>query len=303
MDTPSPRDPRFSPRSQASALPRLEAMQRPSPPTEEEDVWHYDPIDPNKISPMKLKEFNAKVKSLPFYVTFEEAWDNHGLVEFFFTTSEKKEEIHQLFRKARFPLAPHGVNQPPSPPSSPPPKWYVNSISRFPLAPRPAGRGTIVPRSAKTEFRPTDVSAKVQAIRPITQYDPGTLSRGRPSKQPRQAAHDQGARAGKQSRGRATRSAYHGRCTRPTGKIDPRPAENPSAKLKPLDQAGRPLNIRPRPFRPRPKTRLSGRPSRRPSERRGRPEAVFEAQSAQFKPKAGAALARLGLAAYILRAL
>ncbi|CAA7015013.1 unnamed protein product [Microthlaspi erraticum] len=117
MDTPSPRDPRFSPRSQASTLPRLEAMQRPSPPTEEEDTWQYDPIDPNKISPMKLKEFNAKVKSLPFYVTFEEAWDKHGLVEFFFTTSENKEEIHQLFRKARFPLAPHAVNQPPSPPS------------------------------------------------------------------------------------------------------------------------------------------------------------------------------------------
>ncbi|CAA7020274.1 unnamed protein product [Microthlaspi erraticum] len=102
MDTPSPRDPRFSPRSQASTLPRLEAMQRPSPPTEEEDTWQYDPIDPNKISPMKLKEFNAKVKSLPFYVTFEEAWDKHGLVEFFFTTSENKEEIHQLFQKARF---------------------------------------------------------------------------------------------------------------------------------------------------------------------------------------------------------
>ncbi|CAA7048682.1 unnamed protein product [Microthlaspi erraticum] len=74
---------------------------------------------------MKLKEFNAKVKSLPFYVTFEEAWDKHGLVEFFFTTSENKEEIHQLFRKARFPLAPHGVNQPPSPPSSPPPSAKV----------------------------------------------------------------------------------------------------------------------------------------------------------------------------------
>ncbi|CAA7059719.1 unnamed protein product [Microthlaspi erraticum] len=55
---------------------------------------------------MKLKEFNAKVKSLPFYVTFEEAWDKHGLVEFFFTTSENKEEIHQLFRKARFPHCP-----------------------------------------------------------------------------------------------------------------------------------------------------------------------------------------------------
>ncbi|CAA7051092.1 unnamed protein product [Microthlaspi erraticum] len=53
---------------------------------------------------MKLKEFNAKVKSLPFYVTFEEAWDKHGLVEFFFTTSENKEEIHQLSGRHDFPL-------------------------------------------------------------------------------------------------------------------------------------------------------------------------------------------------------
>ncbi|CAA7021459.1 unnamed protein product [Microthlaspi erraticum] len=40
-DTPSSADPRFSPppRSQASELPRLEVMQRPPPPTEEEDTW------------------------------------------------------------------------------------------------------------------------------------------------------------------------------------------------------------------------------------------------------------------------
>ncbi|CAA7035530.1 unnamed protein product [Microthlaspi erraticum] len=75
---------------------KKEMMQRPSPSTEEEDTWHYDPIDPNKISPMKLKEFNAK--------------------------------------KARFPMAPHAVNQPSSPPSTPPPEWYVNSISREKLA-------------------------------------------------------------------------------------------------------------------------------------------------------------------------
>ncbi|CAA7046900.1 unnamed protein product [Microthlaspi erraticum] len=131
MDTPSPRDPRFSPRSQASTLPRLEAMQRPSPPTEEEDTWQYDPIDPNKISPMKLKEFNAKVKSLPFYVTFEEAWDKHGLVEFFF---KLKKRYTNFSGRLDFPIAPHGVNQPPSPPSSPPPQWYVNSISREKLA-------------------------------------------------------------------------------------------------------------------------------------------------------------------------
>ncbi|CAA7043527.1 unnamed protein product [Microthlaspi erraticum] len=43
-------DPRFSPtpRSQASTLPRLEAMQRPSPPTEEEDTWHMIPLIPTR---------------------------------------------------------------------------------------------------------------------------------------------------------------------------------------------------------------------------------------------------------------
>ncbi|CAA7037612.1 unnamed protein product [Microthlaspi erraticum] len=49
-DTPSPVDPRFSPppRSQASELPRLEVMQRPSPPTEEEDTWHMIPLIPTR---------------------------------------------------------------------------------------------------------------------------------------------------------------------------------------------------------------------------------------------------------------
>ncbi|CAA7061694.1 unnamed protein product [Microthlaspi erraticum] len=109
-DTPSPTDPRFSPppRSQASDF----------------QDWN----------PLKLKELNAKVKSLPLYVTFEEAWDKHDLVEFFFTTGETKEEVHKLFQKARFPIAPHAVNQPSSPPPTPPREWYVNSISREKLA-------------------------------------------------------------------------------------------------------------------------------------------------------------------------
>ncbi|CAA7027635.1 unnamed protein product [Microthlaspi erraticum] len=43
-------------------------------------------------------------------------------------------KIHQLFRKARFPIAPHGVNQPPSPPSSPPPQCqHVFQTSLAPL--------------------------------------------------------------------------------------------------------------------------------------------------------------------------
>ncbi|CAA7016511.1 unnamed protein product [Microthlaspi erraticum] len=86
------------------------------------------------------------------------------------------------------------------------------------------------------------------------------------------------------------------------GKNVPRPAEKPSAKSSPptsrptMKHPARPFRLGQRPDCP------ADRPDR-PSERRGRPEAVFEAQSAQFKPKAGADLARLGLAAFILRAL
>ncbi|CAA7051072.1 unnamed protein product, partial [Microthlaspi erraticum] len=82
----------------------------------------------------------------------------------------------------------------------------------------PAGRGTIVPRSAKTEFVRLMSRPMLQAIRPITQYDPGyivprsakfqatTPSRARPRRATRET----------KPHGRATRSAYHGRCTRPT---------------------------------------------------------------------------------------
>ncbi|CAA7031603.1 unnamed protein product [Microthlaspi erraticum] len=50
MDTPSPIDPRFSPTPEVKllTLPRLEAMQRPSPPTEEEDTWHMIPLIPTR---------------------------------------------------------------------------------------------------------------------------------------------------------------------------------------------------------------------------------------------------------------
>ncbi|CAA7029394.1 unnamed protein product [Microthlaspi erraticum] len=102
MDTPSPRDPRFSPRSQASTLPRLEAMQRPSPPTEEEDTWQYDPIDPNKISPMKLKEFNAKR-----YTNFS------GKLDFPCPSWSQSTTITTIITTTQ---------------------WYVNSISREKLA-------------------------------------------------------------------------------------------------------------------------------------------------------------------------
>ncbi|CAA7034292.1 unnamed protein product [Microthlaspi erraticum] len=149
----------------------------------------------------------------------------------------------------------------------------------------PAGRGTNVPRSAKTVFRPTEVSAKVQTTRPITQHDPGNIARGRPSNvTPHRARPPR--EPGVTPRGRATHLAYRGR-----KKAHVRPRTIGQIPIRPTTPADR-HNIRPRPFR------LDQDPTVRPSERRGRPEAVFEAQSAQFKPKAGADLARLGLAAF-----
>ncbi|CAA7021320.1 unnamed protein product [Microthlaspi erraticum] len=131
-----------------------------------------------------------------------------------------------------------------------------------------------------------------------------TLSRGRPSQTSRHAAHDHAARAGEQASRPRNPFAYHGRCIRPSREITShvRPRNHRPNLLRPTTPADRETSGPDRSDSAT--TRLSGRSSRRPSERRGRPEAVFEAQSAQFKPKAGADLARLGLAAfYILRAL
>ncbi|CAA7045146.1 unnamed protein product [Microthlaspi erraticum] len=156
---------------------------------------------------------------------------------------------------------------------------------------RPAGRGTNVPRSAKT-VRPTEVSAKVPSHRPITHHDPGNIV-------PRSAKQRHATPRTTKRASRETSLAAAQLVPRTTadasvraGKNVPRPAEKPSAKfIRPTKPADRETSGPTVPTRP--KTRLSGRPSRRPSERRGRPEAVFEAQSAQFKPKAGADLARL----------
>ncbi|CAA7058119.1 unnamed protein product [Microthlaspi erraticum] len=116
----------------------------------------------------------------------------------------------------------------------------------------------------------------------------------------RHSAHDQHARAGKQSlaaaqpvpRTTADASVRAGKeCPasgRETiGQIFVRRPSRPTMK-----HPARPFRLGQRPDCP------ADRPAR-PSERRGRPEAVFEAQSAQFKPKAGADLARLGLAVFL----
>ncbi|CAA7016403.1 unnamed protein product [Microthlaspi erraticum] len=87
-----------------------------------------------------------------------------------------------------------------------------------------------VPRSAKTVFRPTEVSAKVQTIRPITHHDPGNIV-PRSAKQRHATPRTTSARAGKKPRGRATRSRTTADASVRAGKIVPRPAEKPSAKF------------------------------------------------------------------------
>ncbi|CAA7028393.1 unnamed protein product [Microthlaspi erraticum] len=81
------------------------------------------------------------------------------------------------------------------------------------------------------------------------------------------------------------------RATSEPGKNVPRPAENFIGQIS----SARPRRPTANPSDPdrsdSPTTRLSGRSSRRPSQRRGRPEALFEAQTYVFKP--GLTLSRL----------
>ncbi|CAA7035538.1 unnamed protein product [Microthlaspi erraticum] len=111
-----------------------------------------------------------------------------------------------------------------------------------------------------------------------------TMSRGRPSTtspMPRTTMpREPGSNA---SRPRLL--TYHGRCAVRPGK-PPTSGRETSANLHPPTTAGRPKH--PATTVPIGQTRCPADRPDRPSERRGRPEAVFEAQSAQFKPKAGA---------------
>ncbi|CAA7018849.1 unnamed protein product [Microthlaspi erraticum] len=102
----------------------------------------------------------------------------------------------------------------------------------------PAGRGTNVPRSAKTVFRPTESRPKSNH-RPITQHDPGNIvpRSAKPNVTPRRARPAR--EPGNKPRGRATRSVPRPMHPSEPGKNVPRPAEKPSAKSS-ADQAGRP---------------------------------------------------------------
>ncbi|CAA7052832.1 unnamed protein product [Microthlaspi erraticum] len=138
-------------------------------------------------------------------------------------------------------------------------------------------------RARPKSVRPTEVSAKVQT----TGRSRNTTRETLPAVGQRHAttAHDQSARAGKQG----LAAAQPVRVPRPMhpsepGKNVPRPAENSSAKSQSA-RPRRPTRIRPTPTvptRPRPDC-PADRPAR-PSQRRGRPEALFEAQTYVFKP-------------------
>ncbi|CAA7017827.1 unnamed protein product [Microthlaspi erraticum] len=114
----------------------------------------------------------------------------------------------------------------------------------------------------QSHIRPTEVSAKVQTDRPITQRDPGNIvPRSAKPNAPRHAAHDQSARAGKQASRPRNPFAYHGRCIRPsrerTSHVRPRIIGQIFRPTTPADRE----SIRPD-RSDSPTTRLSGRSSR-----------------------------------------
>ncbi|CAA7021827.1 unnamed protein product [Microthlaspi erraticum] len=119
-------------------------------------------------------------------------------------------------------------------------------------------------RARPNHIRPTEVSAKVPNHRPITHATRETLSRGRPSFNAHATPRTTKAREpGNKPRGRATRSAYHGRCIRPSRERRPTSGrEFSSAK----SQSARPRRPTANPSDPdrsdSPTTRLSGRSSR-----------------------------------------
>ncbi|CAA7062277.1 unnamed protein product [Microthlaspi erraticum] len=94
----------------------------------------------------------------------------------------------------------------------------------------PAGRGTHVPRSAKTVSVRLKSRPKSKTARPITQHDPGNIVPRSAKSHPTPAAHDQPREPGnKASRPRNPRVPRPMHPSEP-GKNVPRPAEKPSAK-------------------------------------------------------------------------
>ncbi|CAA7052539.1 unnamed protein product [Microthlaspi erraticum] len=150
----------------------------------------------------------------------------------------------------------------------------------------PAGRGTNVPRSAKASVR-LKSRPKSKTTRPITQTRETSPAVGQPTHaKPRTTkAREPGTSLAAAQPLRTTADA-----SVRAGKNVPRPAENFIGQfIRPTTPADR-ESIRPRPFRLATTRCPADRPDR-PSQRRGRPEARFEAQTYVFKP--GLTLSRL----------
>ncbi|CAA7027629.1 unnamed protein product [Microthlaspi erraticum] len=136
---------------------------------------------------------------------------------------------------------------------------------------------------------------KLQTDRPITQRDPGNIVPRSAKLQTLHAtprtttAREPGNKASRPRNPFCVPRSMH---PSEPGKNVPRPAENSHRpNLNPLDHAGRP-QIRPTPTVPtRPRSDCPADRPDRPSQRRGRPEALFEAQTYVFKP--GLTLSRL----------
>ncbi|CAA7040824.1 unnamed protein product [Microthlaspi erraticum] len=121
-------------------------------------------------------------------------------------------------------------------------KTVQTALSRISAQPRsPAGRETIVSRSAKVISVRLKSRPKLKPTGRSRNTTRETLSRGRPSsKAPRRRARPCRASRGTRPRGRATRFAYHGRCIRPSRE--------------------RTSHVRPRNHRPNLRPPTSGRP-------------------------------------------
>ncbi|CAA7040826.1 unnamed protein product [Microthlaspi erraticum] len=150
-------------------------------------------------------------------------------------------------------------------------KTVQTALSRISAQPRsPAGRGTCS-ALGQSHIRPSEVSAKVETDRPITQHDPGNIvPRSAKLKAPRRRA-----RPCRASRGTSLAAAQPVRVPRPMhpsepGKNVPRPAEKPSAKSSSADQPADRESIRPRPFR------LGHDPTVRPIVPHDRPNAAVD---------------------------
>ncbi|CAA7035271.1 unnamed protein product [Microthlaspi erraticum] len=135
-------------------------------------------------------------------------------------------------------------------------------------------------RARPNRIRPTEVSAKVQTTRPITQHDPGNIV-PRSAKLHAHATPRTTKRASRETRprGRATRSAPRPMHPSEPGKNVPRPAENFIGQISirsttPADRE----SVRPRPFR------LAHDPTVRPIVPHDRPNAAVDPKPF-LKPK------------------